>query len=135
MIEVARRRAMRDDLHPEFRVANLSEPLPFADASLGGVLSILLIQHLPDPTSLVAEVQRCLRPGGHLLIRAPVRAPGARRPGQSPYYRLRAAFYTHVPGLAVFYDETSLRQLVEGAGLTVLTCTNSGTAVTVLATA
>lgn len=135
MIEVARRRAMSEDLHPEFRVKNLSGRLGFADASLGGALAILLIQHLPDPASFVAEVQRCLRPGGHLLIRAPVRAPGAPRLGQSLYYRVRAALYTHLPGLADFHDDNSLSRLVEGAGLTVITCTNSGTSVTVLARA
>lgn len=135
MIEVARRRATSAGIHPEFRVENLSGPLRFAHASLGGVLAILLIQHLPDPASFLAEVRRCLRPGGHVLIRAPIRAPDARRVGQSVYYRVRAALYTHVPGLADFYDEGSLTRLVQGAGFTVVTSSTSSTSVTVLARA
>jgi SAM-dependent methyltransferase len=135
MIEVARERAARDGVDATFRVDDLSKPLCFADASLGGVLAILVVQHLPDPAGFVAEIRRCLRPDGHLLIRAPARASGASRVRRSLYYRLRAAFYTHVPGLVDFYDMDSLRRLIEGAGLTVVRCTSSGSSVAVLARA
>jgi SAM-dependent methyltransferase len=54
-------------------VHDVSAPLCFADASLGGVLAILVIQHLPHPAAFIAEIRRCLRPGGHLLITAPAR--------------------------------------------------------------
>ena len=47
---------------------DVSAPLRFADASLGGVLAILVLQHLPHPAAFVAEIRRCLRPGGYLLI-------------------------------------------------------------------
>jgi SAM-dependent methyltransferase len=135
MIEVAQERAVRDGVDATFRVADLSKALGFADASLGGVLAILVVQHLSDPAGFVAEIRRCLRPGGHVLIRAPARSsarPGVRR---SLYYRLRAAIYTHVPGLVDFYDADSLRRLVEDAGLAVVSCTTSGSSVVVLARA
>jgi hypothetical protein len=93
------------------------------------------VQHLPDPAGFVAEIRRCLRPDGHLLIRAPAQRSGAPSVRTSLYYRLRAAFYTHVPGLVDFYDMDSLRRLVERAGLSVVRCTTSGSSVTVLARA
>lgn len=146
MVEVARARAARDGIDVTFRVGDLCEPLRFADASLGGVLAILVAQHLAEPAAFVAEIRRCLRPGGHLLIRAPARhgttgsasaAGGSLSPPvrRSLYWRLRAAFYTHVPGLVHFYDIDALQRLVEGQGLTVVQKTNSGTSVTILARA
>lgn len=99
------------------------------------MLAILVVQHLPDPAGFVADIRRCLRPDGHLLIRAPVRWSGASSVRRSAYYRLRAAFYTRVPGLVDFYDSDSLRRLVESAGLSVVTCTSSGSSVAVLARA
>ena len=146
MIEVARARAVQEGVDATFHVDDLSEPLPFADASLGGVLAILVVQHLADPDSFVAEIRRCLRPGGHLLVRAPVRrrmrGSGANSTGSdalvvrgSLYWRLRAAFYTLVPGLVRFYDMDALQQLVEGQKLQVVERTASDTSITILARA
>ena len=70
MIQVARTRTARDKAGATFGVHDVSAPLRFADASLGGVLAILVVQHLPDPAAFIAEIRRCLRPGGHLLITA-----------------------------------------------------------------
>lgn len=146
MIEVARTRAARDGINATFHVNDLSEPLRFADASLDGVLAILVVQHLADPATFVAEIRRCLRPGGHLLVRAPVRsgttgpespANGSNSPvlRRSLYWRLRAAFYTHVPGIVRFFDMDALQRLVEGQGFTVVQRMSSGTSVTILAQA
>lgn len=146
MIEVARARAAREGIDATFHVDDLSEPLRFADASLGGVLAILVVQHLADPASFAAEIRRCLRPGGHLLVRAPTRGgttESALMAGgsnslvvrRSLYWRLRAAVYTHVPGLVRFYDMDALQRLVEGQGLKVVQHMSSGTSVTILARA
>ena len=72
MVEVARTRAARDKVDVTVDVHDVSAPLLFADASLGGVLAILVLHHLPHPATFIAETQRCLRPGGHLLIRTVV---------------------------------------------------------------
>ena len=144
MIEVARARAAREDIAATFRVEDLGAPLNFADTSLGGVLAVLVVQHLPDPAEFIQEIRRCLRPGGHLLIRAPVRRgrTGARRSmgaretsllARSAYWRLRAAFYTFVPGVVRFYDIDSLRRLIEGQGMNVVESTSMGQSVTVVA--
>lgn len=84
MVEVARTRSGRDKVDATFEVHDVSAPLRFADASLGGVLVILVLQHLAHPGAFIAEIRCCLRPGGHVLITAPARdsrplPPGSRR--------------------------------------------------------
>src|ERR687898_312675 len=115
MVEVARTRAARDTVDATFDVHDISAPLRFADASLGGVLASLVLQHLPHPAAFIAEIRRCLRAGGHLLITAPARDHTSLR-SQNLYWRLRAACYHLVPGVVRFYDTSSLPRLVEDRG-------------------
>jgi len=49
--------------------------LPFADASLGAVNCWNSLQALPDPERAVAEVGRCLRPGGTFTLMTFLRSP------------------------------------------------------------
>ena len=114
-----------------FDVHDVSAPLRFADASLGGVLAILVVQHLPHPAAFIAEIRRCLRPGGHLLITAPAR-DSTSLTSQNLYWRLRAACYHLVPGVVRFYDTNSLTRLVEDQGLTVVECKGEPGRVSVL---
>lgn len=132
MVEVARERAARDQVDATFDVHDVSAPLRFADASLGGVLAILVVQHLPQPAAFIAEIRRCLRPGGHLLIIAPVRDRTSSA-SQSLYWRLRAACFQRVPGAVRFYDTNSLPRLVEDRGLTLVECRREQNRVIVLA--
>jgi SAM-dependent methyltransferase len=134
MVEVARARAARDEIDATIDVHDVSAPLRFADASLGGVLAILVLQHLPDPGAFIAEIRRCLRPGGYLLIIAPARG-GAPLVSRTLYWRLRAACYSFVPGVVRFFDTSSLPRLVEDQGLTVVECNGEGPRVSVLARA
>jgi SAM-dependent methyltransferase len=113
-------------------VGDVRAPLRFADASLTGVLAILVLQHLPDPAAFIAEIRRCLRPGGHLLITAPTR-DSTSRTSQNLYWRLRAACYLLVPGVVRFYDTNSLIRLVQDQGLTVVECKAEPGRVSVLA--
>ena len=134
MVEVAEARAARDKVRATFDVHDVSAPLGFADASLGGVLAILLLQHLPNPAAFIAEIRRCLRPGGHLLITAPARDS---RSLTTPnlYWRLRTACFVRVPGVVRFYDTNSLPRLVENQGLTVVECNREPGRVSALARA
>jgi len=122
MVQAARTRAARDQADATFDVHDVRAPLCFADASLAGVLAILVLQHLPHPAAFIAEIRRCLRPGGHLLITAPAR-DSTPRTSQGLYWRLRAACYLLVPGVVRFYDANSLARLVQDQGLTVVECT------------
>jgi SAM-dependent methyltransferase len=132
MVDVARTNAGHDEVDVAFRVHDLATPLPFADASLGGVLAVLVLQHLPQPSAFLAEIRRCLRPGGHVLLTAPTH-DRASPTSQNLYWRLRAACYLHVPGVVRFADPDSLVPLVEDQGLTVVRCEHRPGAVAVLA--
>ena len=121
MVEVARAHAANDKVHATFEVRDVSEQLCFADASMGGALALNVLQHLPRPAAFIAEIRRCLRPGGHLVITAPVRdSTSLTEPNL--YWRLRAAVYQRVPGVVRFYDIDTLATLVEDQGLTLVEC-------------
>ena len=134
MVEVARARAGRDEVDATFGLHDVSAPLRFAEASLGGVLASLVLQHLPHPASFIAEIRRCLRPGGHLLITAPAR-DSTSLTSPNLYWRLRAACYQLVPCVVRFYDTSSLPRLVAEQGLTVVDCHGGPGRVSVLARA
>jgi SAM-dependent methyltransferase len=121
MIDAASAEAATAPGDVSFEVLDVSEGLDFADASLGGALAINVVQHLHRPASFISEVRRCLRPGGHLLIAAPVRCS---TPLSEPntYWRVRAALYQGVPGVVRFYSTDSLARLVESGGFSLVGC-------------
>jgi ArsR family transcriptional regulator len=66
MLAAARDRVGAFD-NVELRCGEL-EDLPLDDHSLDAATLILVLHHLPDPSRVLAEVARTLRPGGRLLI-------------------------------------------------------------------
>ena len=50
---------------------DLSQPLPFPDASFETVLLSDVLEHLPSPEHLWQEIARILSPGGRLLLNVP----------------------------------------------------------------
>lgn len=65
MIEIARDR-LGDDV--PLRVADLAEPLPFADDAFDDVIASLVLHYLEDWSGPLAEIRRVLRPGGRLIL-------------------------------------------------------------------
>jgi SAM-dependent methyltransferase len=51
--------------------ADLRQPLPFRSASVDAVVSIAVLEHLADPSALVAEMARILKPGGVCHLACP----------------------------------------------------------------
>ncbi len=64
--------AHRDRGRMSFLVAD-AEALPFASSSFDSLMAISLLEHLPHQKQALQEMQRVLRPGGHLLMQFPVR--------------------------------------------------------------
>lgn len=49
--------------------------LPLADDSVDAVVCLELLEHVPEPKSVLAELARILRPGGTVLISVPSAVP------------------------------------------------------------
>ncbi len=45
--------------------------LPFSDASLDAIAMVDVLHHIPDSRAFLAEAQRCLRPGGSIVMIEP----------------------------------------------------------------
>jgi 2-polyprenyl-3-methyl-5-hydroxy-6-metoxy-1,4-benzoquinol methylase len=54
-----------------FRAADLTQPLPWPDASFDVVLSVEGIEHLENPFAYLRELRRLLKPGGTLVLTTP----------------------------------------------------------------
>lgn len=68
MLEAARSRpelASRQNV--DFRLGDLSE-LPIRDGGLDLGIAILVLHHVPSPSSALGELRRVIRPGGRVLI-------------------------------------------------------------------
>lgn len=63
------------DAFPGVDVVGDGQALPFASCSLQGVLCEVVLEHVRDPSALVAEVERVLAPGGELFFIVPFLFP------------------------------------------------------------
>lgn len=52
-----------------------AEQLPFRAGSIDTVLGLSMLDHVPEPTRLLAEARRVLRPGGILMLEFPQMVP------------------------------------------------------------
>ena len=109
-IQVAR------ELHPEIadrvQVADLREPLPFADSEFDFVLCNAVIQHIPEPVTVevtLPELVRVLRPGGVLQLMFKT-GTGTETVADNAYGE------QSVDRTFALYDENKLLQVLEGCG-------------------
>ncbi|MFT3888403.1 MAG: class I SAM-dependent methyltransferase [Arachnia sp.] len=65
MLDVARSRLGAD---ADLRVADLGDPLPYADAAFDDVAASLVLHYLRDWSAPLAELRRVLTPGGRLVL-------------------------------------------------------------------
>jgi SAM-dependent methyltransferase len=56
---------------PDFRLADANHRLPFATGSFDGVLCTEVIEHTENPTNLMRECARVLKPGGRFVLSTP----------------------------------------------------------------
>ncbi len=67
MIEQARSHAAGLD-DAEFRLGDVSEPLPFDDGEFTAIVCSSAFHHFPKPLDTIAEMYRVLAPGGRVVI-------------------------------------------------------------------
>jgi SAM-dependent methyltransferase len=63
-----------ESVHPGARLADIVAPLhdiPVEDASFDAVLCTQVLEHVPDPGAVLAELHRVLAPGGRLWLTVP----------------------------------------------------------------
>lgn len=65
MLALARQRLGED---ADLQLADLGEPLPYADASFDDVVASLVLHYLRDWEEPLAELRRVLTPGGRLIL-------------------------------------------------------------------
>ncbi|WP_198415821.1 class I SAM-dependent methyltransferase [Cryobacterium glaciale] len=65
MVELARQRLGEE---AELHVADLGQPLPFADGAFDDVVASLVLHYLQDWTGPLVELRRVLRPDGRLIL-------------------------------------------------------------------
>jgi SAM-dependent methyltransferase len=88
---------------PNVDVTGDAQVLPFADSCFDTVLCNEVLEHVPEPADVMAEVKRVLNPGGALLLTTPQTWGLHHEPHD--YYR---------------YTRYGLRYLAENAGLQVI---------------
>jgi SAM-dependent methyltransferase len=79
--------------------------LPLADATIDVVVAFDVLEHIPDDKSAAAELYRCLKPGGRVVVAVPCDM------------RLWSAHDVAVDHVRR-YERAELVSLVEGAGFT-----------------
>jgi SAM-dependent methyltransferase len=65
MVELARRRLGEDAV---LHVADITQPLPFADEAFDDIVVSLVLHYLQDWMGPLAELRRVLKPGGRLIL-------------------------------------------------------------------
>ncbi|HEX6964890.1 MAG TPA: class I SAM-dependent methyltransferase, partial [Gemmatimonadaceae bacterium] len=85
--------------------------LPFPDAAFDRVVVIDLLEHVADDRRLLAEIARCLRPGGRAVLHVPHAKRWALLPPLRHALGLTDEWHGHLrPG----YDRATLERLLPG---------------------
>jgi SAM-dependent methyltransferase len=83
----------------EARVGSVTDPLPYADRSCDIVVAKDILEHVLDPLSVMKEVRRVLKPGGHLVTIIPNQFYW--------WFRLRLLFGKNLVWKTFMHDQTS----------------------------
>lgn len=115
-LDRARALAHVENLAVRFLQVDVGEPLPFPNAEFDAVMSNLVLHSFSDGASrqIIAEVWRCLKPGGLLLFHANSTEDLPYRTERQPIVRqLATDFYQLAGGQTMhFFSEKYCRELL-----------------------
>lgn len=99
-------RRLNDGVGVSYTVAD-AQRLPFSDESFDLVVTVDVIEHVPDSRAMAREVARVLKPGGRALLTCPITTfPWTYDPVNRALQRLG----THVPAGAYAYGHDKLME-------------------------
>ncbi|TME15119.1 MAG: class I SAM-dependent methyltransferase [Chloroflexi bacterium] len=96
-----------------------AERLPYRDGTFDAISVIDVLEHVDDPTSMLAEIRRVLRPGGLLHLVLPLEGQRGtlwRAIGTGTRWRAKVQYAGHIQ----VFDEQRYRHLADAAGLSVV---------------
>ncbi len=107
-LELCRHKAPRADR----RRIDIREPLPFPDKAFPVVLASLCLHYFPWPetVAIMAEIRRCLEPGGFLLVR--VNSTGDIHHGADGHPEVEPGLHNVKGELKRFFDREAVERLV-----------------------
>lgn len=85
-------------------VIGTDQRLPFGDDSVDAVLCTQVMEFVEDPAALMAEITRCLRPGGRLILTVPFTS-NQHGDGDADLHRWTAAGARHLTSGFLEVDE------------------------------
>ena len=109
-------RAVRAEAGPQVGFLRAdAQRLPLRDETVDAVVSIAVLQLVPDPAAALAEMGRVLRAGGRLAVMVPSAGRAAR------FWRMLPNIGTHL------FDEDEIGDILEDHGFTSVRIHNVGT--------
>jgi arsenite methyltransferase len=109
-------RAVRAESGPQVGFIRAdAQRLPLRDSTVDAVVSMAVLQLIPDPAAALAEMARVLRPGGRLAIMVPTAGSAAR-------------FWRKLPNVgAHVFDDDEIADILEENGFASVRVRNLGT--------
>ncbi len=92
-----------------------AQRLPLRDNTVDAVVSLAVLQLIPNPAAALAEMARVLRPGGRLAVMVPTAGSTAR------FWRMLPDVGAHI------FDEDEIGDILEDNGFASVRVKNSGT--------
>ncbi|MGA9678434.1 MAG: methyltransferase domain-containing protein [Mycobacterium sp.] len=109
-------RAVRAESGPQVGFIRAdAQRLPLRDKTVDAVVSMAVLQLIPDPSAALAEMARVLRPGGRLAIMVPTAGSAAR-------------FWRKLPNVGAHaFDDDEIADILEDNGFASVRVRNLGT--------
>jgi arsenite methyltransferase len=109
-------RAVRAEAGPQVGFLRAdAQRLPLRDQSVDAVVSIAVLQLIPDPKAALSEMARVLRPGGRLAVMIPTAGPAAE-------------FWRKLPNFGAYvFGEDEVGDILEDRGFVSVRTKNIGT--------